>query len=175
MQGIYSANKVSHPGEIIGCKKVFTSPRWNSWSVQTASWWLSLEYLFLSPGSYSMWILTILFVLLMIQLNIFCFGPNHRYSHLESQLRPCFGGRLLHVCHRHIDPLRSHDIIFLGPRGPLVEQSPNPTQNFCKNSEFLSFFVSYSRLLAHFLSHLGKWVKLIKFEAENECFCTWKI
>ena len=120
MQGIYSANKVSHPGEIIGCNKVFTSPRWNSWSVQTASWWLSLEYLFLSPGSYSMWILTILFVLLMIQLNIFCFGPNHRYSHLESQLRPCFGGRLLHVCHRHIDPLRSHDIIFLGPRGPLV-------------------------------------------------------
>ena len=93
-------------------QKVFTSPRWNSWSVQTASWWLSLEYLFLSPGSYSMWILTILFVFLMIQLNISCFGPKHLYSHLKSQLRPCFGGRLLHVRHRHIDPLRSHDIIF---------------------------------------------------------------
>ena len=40
-------------------------------------------------------------------------------------------------------------------------------------SEFLSFFVLYSRLLADFLSLLGKWVKLIKFDAENECFCTW--
>ena len=38
------------------------------------------------------------------------------------------------------------------------------------DSEFLSFFVLYSRLLADFLSHLGKWVKLIKFEAENEFF-----
>ena len=38
------------------------------------------------------------------------------------------------------------------------------------DSEFLSFFVLYSRLLAEFLSHLGKWVKLIKFEAENEFF-----
>ena len=37
------------------------------------------------------------------------------------------------------------------------------------------FFSLYSRLLADFLSHLGKWVKLIKFEAENECFCTWKV
>merc|ERR1719318_864913 len=55
------------------------------------------------------------------------------------------------------------------------EQSPQPTQCLCKNSEFLSFFVLYSRLLADFLSHLGKWVKLIKFEAENECFCTWKV
>ena len=41
-------------------------------------------------------------------------------------------------------------------------------------SEFLSFFALYSRLLADFLSHLGKWVKLIKFEAENEFFCTLK-
>ena len=37
-------------------------------------------------------------------------------------------------------------------------------------SEFLSFFVLYSRILADFLSLLGKWVKLIKFEAENEFF-----
>ena len=58
---------------------------------------------------------------------------------------------------------------------PPLDQSPQPTQNFCKNSEFLSFFVLYSRLLADFLSHLGKWVKLIKFEAENEFFCTWKV
>ena len=42
-------------------------------------------------------------------------------------------------------------------------------------SEFLSFFDLYSRLLADFLSHLGKWVKLIKFEAKNEFFCTWKV
>ena len=34
-------------------------------------------------------------------------------------------------------------------------------------SELLSFFSLYSRLLTDFLSHLGKWVKLIKFEAEN--------
>ena len=37
------------------------------------------------------------------------------------------------------------------------------------DSEFLSFFVLYSRLFADFLS-LGKWVKLVKFEAENEFF-----
>ena len=43
------------------------------------------------------------------------------------------------------------------------------------DSEFVSFFVLYSRLLADFLGHLGKWVKLIKFEAENEFFCTWKV
>ena len=29
--------------------------------------------------------------------------------------------------------------------------------------------------MADFLSHLGKWVKLIKFEAEKEFFCTWKV
>ena len=29
--------------------------------------------------------------------------------------------------------------------------------------------------MADFLSHLGKWVELIKSEAENECFCTWKV
>ena len=40
------------------------------------------------------------------------------------------------------------------------------------DSEFLSllrisefFFSLYSRLLADFLSHFGKWVRLIKFEA----------
>ena len=44
------------------------------------------------------------------------------------------------------------------------------------SSEFLSLlriseiFVLYSRLLADFLSHSGKWVKLIKFEAGNEFF-----
>ena len=42
-------------------------------------------------------------------------------------------------------------------------------------SEFLSFFVLYSRILADFLSLLGKWVQLIKFEAENEFFCTRKV
>ena len=55
------------------------------------------------------------------------------------------------------------------------KQRLQPAQNFWVYSEFLSFFVLYSRLLADFLSHLGKWVKLIKFEAENECFCTWKV
>ena len=55
-----------------------------------------------------------------------------------------------------------------------VQQRLQPAQNFWVYSEFLSFFVLYSRLLADFLSHLGKWVKLIKFEAENEflqCSC----
>ena len=36
-----------------------------------------------------------------------------------------------------------------------VRQSLQPTQNLCIYSEFLSFFVLYSRLLADFLSHLG--------------------
>ena len=54
-------------------------------------------------------------------------------------------------------------------------QRLQPAQNFWVYSEFLSFFVLHSRLLADFLSHFGKWVKLIKFEAENEFFCTWKV
>ena len=42
-------------------------------------------------------------------------------------------------------------------------------------SEFLSFFVSYSRLLTDFLSHFEKRVKLIKFEAKKRFFFgTWK-
>merc|ERR1712013_421083 len=60
----------------------------------------------------------------------------------------------------------SHDLVMsklkMGPETPT-------------GSEFLSFFVLYSRILADFLSLLGKWVKLIKFEAENEFFCTWKV
>ena len=51
-----------------------------------------------------------------------------------------------------------------------MEQRLQPAQNFWVYSEFLSFFVLYSRLLADFLSHLGKWVKLIKFEPEHEHF-----
>ena len=52
-----------------------------------------------------------------------------------------------------------------------VNQRLQPAQNFWVYSEFLSFFfVLYSRILADFLSLLGKWVKLIKFEAENEFF-----
>ena len=35
-----------------------------------------------------------------------------------------------------------------------VYQSPQLTQNFLVYSEFLSFYVLYSRLLADFLSHL---------------------
>ena len=42
-------------------------------------------------------------------------------------------------------------------------------------SEFLSFFSLYSRLLADFLSHMGKWVRLIKFDAEYEYFNTCKV
>ena len=38
-----------------------------------------------------------------------------------------------------------------------------------------SVFVSYSRLLADFLSHLEKRVKLIKFEAKKGFFGTWKV
>ena len=58
---------------------------------------------------------------------------------------------------------------------PYPDQRLQPAQNFWVYSEFLSFFVLYSRILADFLSLLGKWVKLIKFEAENEFFCTWKV
>ena len=53
-------------------------------------------------------------------------------------------------------------------------QRPHPAQKFWVYSDFLSFSSLYSRILADFLSHLGKWVKLIKFEAENEFFCTLK-
>ena len=60
----------------------------------------------------------------------------------------------VHLFHPQVESLR-------------CDQSPEPTQNFWVYSEFLSFFILYSRLLADFLSHLGKWVKLIKFEAEN--------
>ena len=51
-----------------------------------------------------------------------------------------------------------------------LQQRHQPAQNFWVHSEFLGFFVLYSRPLADFLSHLGKWVRLIKFEAENEFF-----
>ena len=54
-------------------------------------------------------------------------------------------------------------------------QRPHPARKFWVYSDFMSFSSLYSRLLADFLSHLGKWVKLIKFEAENEFFCTWKV
>ena len=43
------------------------------------------------------------------------------------------------------------------------------------SSEFLSFFSLFSRLLADFLSHFGKWVRLIKFEAEYKHFYAWKV
>ena len=43
-----------------------------------------------------------------------------------------------------------------------LQQRHQPAQNFWVYSEFLGFFVLYSRPLADFLSQLGKWVKLIK-------------
>ena len=54
-----------------------------------------------------------------------------------------------------------------GPPGTLY-QSPHPAKN-------LSLFSLYSRLLADFLSHLGREFKLIEFEAEYEYFCTCKV
>ena len=60
----------------------------------------------------------------------------------------------VHLFHPQVESLR-------------CDQSPQPTQNFWVYSEFLSFIDLYSRLLADFLSQLAKWVKLIKFEAEN--------
>ena len=68
-------------------------------------------------------------------------------------------------------------LIFMLLSKPIGVEAETPP-----GSEFLSLlgisvfsFYIYSRLLVNFLSHLGKWVKLIKFEAENECFCTWKV
>ena len=49
-------------------------------------------------------------------------------------------------------------------------QSANGLGNRAPSRLRISEFVLYSRLLADFLSHLGKWVKLINFEAENEFF-----
>ena len=37
------------------------------------------------------------------------------------------------------------------------------------------FFQFYSSLLSYFLSHLKKWVKSLKIEAEFEYFYTWKV
>ena len=54
-------------------------------------------------------------------------------------------------------------------------QRPHPAQKFWVYSDFLSFSSLYSRLLTDFLSHLGKWVRLIKFEAEYEHFYAWKV
>ena len=52
----------------------------------------------------------------------------------------------------------------------------DPTQiRYSEYSEFLSFFSLYRRLFAYFLSHWRTWVKLIKFEAKNVRFCTWKV
>ena len=60
-----------------------------------------------------------------------------------------------------------------------LKSHPSRAPNRLRISEFsqnfVSFFILYSRLLADFLSHLGKWVKLIKFEAENDFFFTWKV
>ena len=41
-------------------------------------------------------------------------------------------------------------------------------------SEFF-FFSFYSILLSDFQSHLGKWIRLVKIEAEYEHFHTWKV
>jgi len=87
-------------------------------------------------------------------------------------------GRLTRSLFQRVLALRCHYVLaFLNqrPHGPSRLRNSEFTQNFWVYSEFLSFFVLYSRLLADFLSHLGKWVKLIKFEAENECFCTYKV
>ena len=77
--------------------------------------------------------------------------------------------RLTRSLFQRVLALRCHYVL------AFLNQRPQPAQKFWVYSEFLSFFVLYSRLLADFLSHLGKWVKLIKFEAENGCFCTWKV
>ena len=78
-------------------------------------------------------------------------------------------GRLTRSLFQRVLALRCHYVL------AFLNQRPQPAQKFWVYSEFLSFFSLYSILLADFLSHLGKWVKLIKFEAENEFFCTWKV
>ena len=78
-------------------------------------------------------------------------------------------GRLTRSLFQRVLALRCHYVL------AFLNQRPQPAQTFWVYSEFMSFFVVDNRLLAVFLSHLGKWVKLIKFEAENECFCTWKV
>ena len=75
-------------------------------------------------------------------------------------------GRLTRSLFQRVLALRCHYVL------AFLNQRPQPAQKLWVYSEFLSFF---SVNIADFLSHLGKWVKLIKFEAENECFCTWKV
>ena len=53
-----------------------------------------------------------------------------------------------------------------------VEYIRNKAPTRLRVSEF--FFYLNSRLLADFLSHLGKWAKFIKFKAEYEYFWTLK-
>ena len=43
------------------------------------------------------------------------------------------------------------------------------------DSDFLSFFSLNGSFLADLQSHLGQLVKLMKFEAEYDYICTWKV
>ena len=52
------------------------------------------------------------------------------------------------------------------------KQSPQPTQNFCVYSEFLRFFVLYSRLSESF-EKMGQIDQILRLKMSF--FCTWKV
>ena len=54
-------------------------------------------------------------------------------------------------------------------------QSPHWGQSIWVWSYYLSFFNLNRKHLSDNLSHLGKWVKFVKFETDYEFFCTWKV
>ena len=81
-----------------------------------------------------------------------------------------------------MDLIKTHLKTALSHEKKTVDTSSTFGAETPPGSEFLSllrtsefFFSLYSRLLADFLSHFGKWVRLIEFEAEYEHFYTKKV
>ena len=130
--------------------------RWEWWKTL---WKHPLEWtrrgVSLKPGEFRPWILMLT---LFFRFEIKKLPGNFHLSTHSVDVQPDeydFG----HIIHE----VNNHKQIFY------FMQRLQPAQNFWV------IFVLYSRLLADFLSHLEKWVKLIKFEAENEFFLHWKV
>ena len=68
----------------------------------------------------------------------------------------------VHLFHPQVESLR-------------CDQSPEPTQNFWVYSEFLSFLFYIADFWRTFWVIWENGSNQIKFEAENEIFCTWKV
>ena len=95
--------------------------------------------------------------------------PHSRFGHFQCPKRkPLFNRNIPLISGKyglrnHFWPLKS---VFLTRKS----KKKGPNQRLQPAQNFWVIFVLYSRLLADFLSHLEKWVKLIKFEAKIEFF-----